>query len=463
MTFDQIVSEVREYFKLTCTPKLDSPQDLFESERNLHIEIMRLANAVEQSWFKDNGTGYIGQNIEREGKHYTYLQDRNKTVHGLFGQFTYARAYYIADEKGNDNCVPLDDKLGIDKKHTPACQYFLDLHTGDDVYEKGLRKFHAAFRPSGSDYISQRKALDMDYHLGKVLEEKKQEEIALVFDQHQPEAIQKERVIEDVAAISIDGTCILEWTGSRNPEDKKPLKTEGKETKIATISRVRWDQDKKEAHCYDTTYVGGIEEADKVFPRIYVEMLRRLCDTKKVLKVFICDGGKWIWPRIIDMIEDGDMNYVFILDYYHASAKALFGEGTLQYKEHFDRWRGMMLDGKILNILSEFRMRKARTKRKAAKEVLRKDIAYFELYKDYMKYNEYREKHLPIGSGTVESACKNVVGNRMKRGGMIWSKRGGHGMLQICASINSSRFYDDFLYYLRRQEQAAYREVYKAA
>jgi hypothetical protein len=51
---------------------------------------------------------------------------------------------------------------------------------------------------------------------------------------------------------------------------------------------------------------------------------------------------------------------------------------------------------------------------------------------------------LPIGSGTVESACKKVVGGRMKLGGMTWSPRGADGMLQIRSSQESGRFESDF-------------------
>ena len=61
-----------------------------------------------------------------------------------------------------------------------------------------------------------------------------------------------------------------------------------------------------------------------------------------------------------------------------------------------------------------------------------------------MNYRQYREQHLPIGSGTVESACKNVVAARMKQSGMTWTLEGAKHMLQIRASLMSSRFARDF-------------------
>ena len=49
----------------------------------------------------------------------------------------------------------------------------------------------------------------------------------------------------------------------------------------------------------------------------------------------------------------------------------------------------------------------------------------------------------PIGSGTVESACKNVVAARLKQSGMMWGMPGATGMLQLRASIKSRRFDSD--------------------
>ncbi len=48
-----------------------------------------------------------------------------------------------------------------------------------------------------------------------------------------------------------------------------------------------------------------------------------------------------------------------------------------------------------------------------------------------MRYNEYLEKGYHTGSGTVESACKHVVGQRLKQAGMRWSVKGADAILQL--------------------------------
>ena len=75
---------------------------------------------------------------------------------------------------------------------------------------------------------------------------------------------------------------------------------------------------------------------------------------------------------------------------------------------------------------------------------LQGQINYFKSNRGRMDYRRYREQRLPIGSGTVESACKNVVGARLKGSGMIWSQPGARGMLQLCTSVKSGRFQSDY-------------------
>ena len=50
--------------------------------------------------------------------------------------------------------------------------------------------------------------------------------------------------------------------------------------------------------------------------------------------------------------------------------------------------------------------------------------AYFENQVHRMDYPTYVAKGWAIGSGPVESACKTVIGKRMKGGGMRWGQSG---------------------------------------
>ena len=48
-----------------------------------------------------------------------------------------------------------------------------------------------------------------------------------------------------------------------------------------------------------------------------------------------------------------------------------------------------------------------------------------------MDYPTYQAKGWAIGSGPIESACKTVIGKRMKNGGMRWGEDGADEMCHL--------------------------------
>ena len=71
-------------------------------------------------------------------------------------------------------------------------------------------------------------------------------------------------------------------------------------------------------------------------------------------------------------------------------------------------------------------------------------IRYFKANRDRMHCDLCRKRGLPVGSGFVESACKLVVGNRLKGAGRHWSKAGANGLLAIRCCLENTRW-PDFL------------------
>jgi hypothetical protein len=70
---------------------------------------------------------------------------------------------------------------------------------------------------------------------------------------------------------------------------------------------------------------------------------------------------------------------------------------------------------------------------------LRKQATYFRNNHRRMRYLDYREDLWPIGSGMVESGCKQFQ-MRLKGPGMRWSRPGAERMLALHATIRSRRF-----------------------
>ena len=445
---DTILTQLLDSFKAVYGIKLDSPESLFKMQQNLMEFVMGLGRGLENKVFAQAGTGYRGAIVEKNDNRYKFVGNRPTSVHGLFGMIRYQRAYYISEEKGGGSWIPLDEQLGIRKEHTPGLQYILSGFTAREVYQGSLDWFHQIFRPDGRDLISMRKALDMDYELGRKLKERRGQEIAA--GQKKRVVLEEQKPILGTVAVSIDAGKVREKLGQHvTAEGKKKYEIGFRDVKVASVSEVFWDTKAEEAYCSNHSYVGAIEHADEFFLRIWLEMRRRGANRPGKKCVFLADGANWIWDRVPDLAPPGS---VLILDFFHACehvsdvCKQLYGEGSEACEQQFRRWRSMLLAGGVETFLAELKRLHEEcgpgTKRA---DFLLGEIGYFTDNRQRMHYDEYRAQQLPIGSGTVESCCKNVIAGRMKRGGMTWSPVGADGMVQIRCSLASHRFDTDFI------------------
>jgi hypothetical protein len=449
---DSLIPQIVENFKAAYGLKITDNADLFLVERNLLEFLMKLGRGVMGTVFQSMENGYEGAVIRKERRKYKFVGYRTTSLHGLFGMIEYKRAYYFSSQEGGGGYFPLDEKLGIEKRHTPGCQYFLSSFTGREAYQKSLERFHEIFRPDATELISMRKSLDMDAELGGRLESLRQQEIAQVFMAKR--AVAKENVIKDVMAVSVDATKLRERGQEELSADgNKSYPSIWRDVKIGAVSSIGWDGKREEAFCSASSYVSGIEHADLFFKRLTVEMLRRAEDLKRLHVVFLADGAKWIWDRFIEIAPE---HSTLILDFYHACehvsgiCKQLYGEQTPGYWKHFRSWKDMLFDGNVVRFLQELHEIRDAAEQAQNRDLIQGEINYFEANKERMHYDRYRAMRLPIGSGTIESACKNVIGGRMKQGGMTWSEAGADGMLQIRSSIASGRHLQDFLATLDR-------------
>jgi hypothetical protein len=155
--------------------------------------------------------------------------------------------------------------------------------------------------------------------------------------------------------------------------------------------------------------------------------------------VVIGDGAEWIDQTASLLFP----NALRILDYYHASqrvwavATARWGEGSGQGRVWAESKLSQLKAGQTGQVIAS--MNKLKMKGDEGRAIKAAAIKYMRGRVEQMRYGEYREAGLPIGSGAVESSCKQVVTARCKQAGMRWSQAGVDAILALRSFVLNER------------------------
>ncbi len=199
------------------------------------------------------------------------------------------------------------------------------------------------------------------------------------------------------------------------------------------LDRLRPEQLDIRAH--SASYVSALAEAHTFGWRLWQEALRRgLLGADEV--VVLGDGAHWIWK----IAETHFPQAVQILDWYHASeyvwtaASAIWGEASCQRAAWAHAQLDLLWEGKVDKVLVELVRWRERG------EAVEAALSYYTTHQTRMDYASYRARGLQIGSGSVESACKQVVTARLKLSGMIWQASGAAAVAEVRAWLKSERW-----------------------
>ena len=116
-----------------------------------------------------------------------------------------------------------------------------------------------------------------------------------------------------------------------------------------------------------------------------------------------------------------------------------------------------VLKGEVSQVVKG--MRNSATKRGLSgpkRETVDKVAKYLRRNRHLMKYDEYSKKGLPLASGCVEGACKNLSEDRMERSGMRWSLSGGEAMIRLRSLYLSGDLDDYWDFHLAAESRRLY-------
>lgn len=199
-------------------------------------------------------------------------------------------------------------------------------------------------------------------------------------------------------------------------------------------------------HAQAVSFVGDVTDAATFGQRLWCEAARRGVLTAAEV-VVVADGAHWIWNLAAEHFPEATQ----IVDWYHASqyiwqvAHAVYGEGTPLARRWAKRRLDDLWEGRVGKVLKAFAAHRQRG------QAVEEAITYYTNNEQRMRYHEYRARGLQIGSGTIESGCKQIVTARLKQAGMIWSLAGARAVAAVRTWLKSDRWQEAMALRPRRQ------------
>jgi Uncharacterised protein family (UPF0236) len=357
------------------------------------------------------------------GQQAAYQRERKAQVTTLLGPITIWRSYYLCAACGVGQ-HPLDDVLQFcaGSRSQALDELLALLGATQDSFVQATEVLERLILV----HVSANSVREATEHLGEVLLE-------------QPEEAQEERpprppapasTIARLSPVYITMDGVLAHLHERG----------WSELKVGCCYQTRSRVDRKrperlEIRAESTSYVTALEEAREFGWRLWQEAVRRgVLSSEEV--VVLGDGAHWIW----NIAEKHFPRATQIVDWYHASeylwnaASAIWGEASSERGEWAHAQLDLLWDGKVSEVLSELE------KWRESGEAVEAALSYYTEHQTRMDYASYRSRGLQIGSGSAESACKQLVSARLKLAGMIWEASGAEAVAVVRAWLLSERW-----------------------
>jgi hypothetical protein len=190
--------------------------------------------------------------------------------------------------------------------------------------------------------------------------------------------------------------------------------------------------------CMQARYLSGLYDLDDLGLELRKQAGQVGMDKAEVW-IGLTDGGNGLEEFVR---RNFPRDPVLILDFWHASeyltelGKTLYpGDEETRLRVVGEWCRTLKREGgqRILEILEAIPV----SRKPAAREKLAETLNYFRNNVHRMDYPTYVANGWSIGSGAVESACKTIVGQRLKLGGMRWREYGTDTLCHLRALFKS--------------------------
>lgn len=355
---------------------------------------------------------------------------REHTSLSLVGPIRYRRAYYLCRVCGK-GLFPFDRDAGMTARDlTPALERVATLAgTVADSFEKGAELLQEMAGVRTSEATVERTTEDAGRRLAEAVA------ADATFGPKADWPWHKDYDGKRCAYVELDATGVRR-------QAKDGTAAEGRMAYVGMVCNPapEWPWPDETPRPMQARYLSGLYPLEDFAPLLRAPAGHVGMD-RADRWIGLTDGGAGLETRLSENFPRVE---VVILDFFHPAEK-LTSLARLLHPQDEDRaedqarqWRGLLKDegGAVLAaVLFEWEWPRRPGLRQAAEEL----IGYLERHAHRMEYPEYLAKGWCIGSGSVESACKTVVGQRLKLAGMRWGEDGAHAVCHLRALYRSEK------------------------
>ncbi|MGZ9234400.1 MAG: hypothetical protein ACXW4E_02655, partial [Anaerolineales bacterium] len=165
-------------------------------------------------------------------------------------------------------------------------------------------------------------------------------------------------------------------------------------------------------------YFCDIERAEEFGKLLWATGCAVGADRARIL-VFICDGAVWIW----NLIDHYFPNAIHIVDWYHAVDRLKrIAEEAFSNLEERQAWLEKntedLWQGSVEAVIEACQLLERKS------NLAKQSLLYYGNNMERMRYAQFRAAGYLIGSGVIESGCKQIVTQRLKLPGAQWNVEG---------------------------------------
>lgn len=365
------------------------------------------------------------------GKTAEFHSHRPHTPTSLVGPVRHHRAYYLCRSCGC-GVFPFDQQAGLTAKNlTPGLERVAAL-TGAvaDSFEKGADLLHETSGIRLGESTVQRTAEDAGRRLAEALQ------AGQTFGPKVAWAWHKDYQGRRCAYVELDAT------GVRQQGDGG-VAADGRMAYVGLVCNPspEWPWPDEKQPPMQTRYVAGLYALEAVGPLLRKQAGQVGMDQADCW-LGLSDGGNGLEDRVE---ENFPLVWVVILDFYHPAekltglARLLHPKEEKRAEEQARQWRRLLKDEGGALLAAVLREWDWPPRRPGLAEAVDDVAGYLERNAHRTEYPEYLAEGWCIGSGAVESACKTVVGQRLKLAGMRWGEDGADSMCHLRALYRSEK------------------------